>query len=336
MPYLGNAPAEAYSNIAYQDFGTQSGTTFTLDYPAGAPGELEVFVNNVRQEPSVAYTVSGTTLTMTGTIASTDDFYVVFQGKSQQTVRHPANTALEATSGTFSGALSMGSISGGIPNLVRVQTFTADGTYTKSSGATKALVYVVGGGGGGGGVDGQGSGNTGVGGGGGAGGMAIKLITSGLGDTETVTIGSGGGGVLVAAVLLDQRVVLLHLALIVQPLGVLAAAVKQLRYLQIQTYALAVTVVLAQMETQTQKANRANRVLLAAHPLVRALAVLVVCRCLVGALKANKAIKVVKIAMTSHKQGAAAVERVIQTLLATIVAVTAQMASLLFMNIYRN
>ena len=63
MPYLGNAPAEAYSNIAYQDFGTQSGTTFTLDYPAGAPGELEVFVNNVRQEPSVAYTVSGTPMT---------------------------------------------------------------------------------------------------------------------------------------------------------------------------------------------------------------------------------------------------------------------------------
>ena len=194
MPYLGNAPAEAYSNIAYQDFGTQSGTTFTLDYPAGAPGELEVFVNNVRQEPSVAYTVSGTTLTMTGTIASTDDFYVVFQGKSQQTVRHPANTALEATSGTFSGALSMGSISGGIPNLVRVQTFTADGTYTKSSGATKALVYVVGGGGGGGGVDGDGANTGGAGGGGAAGGTAIKLITSGLGATETVTVGAGGPG----------------------------------------------------------------------------------------------------------------------------------------------
>lgn len=106
MPYLGNAPAEAYSNISYQDLTGGSGTTFTLDFPAGSPGELEVFVNNVRQEPSVAYTVSGTTLTMTGTIATTDDFYVVFQGKAQQTVRHPANTALEATSGTFSGALS--------------------------------------------------------------------------------------------------------------------------------------------------------------------------------------------------------------------------------------
>jgi len=107
MPYLGNEPAEAYSNIAYQDFGTQSGTTFTLDFPAGAPGELEVFVNNVRQEPSVAYTVSGTTLTMTGTVAATDDFYVVFQGKAQQTVTHPANTALVASSGTFSSTLAV-------------------------------------------------------------------------------------------------------------------------------------------------------------------------------------------------------------------------------------
>ena len=194
MPYLGNAPAEAYSNISYQDLTGGSGTTFTLDFPAGSPGELEVFVNNVRQEPSVAYTVSGTTLTMTGTVASTDDFYVVFQGKAQQTVRHPANTAIEATSGTFSGALSMGSISGGIPNLVRVQTFTSSGTYTKSSGATKALVYVVGGGGGGGGVDGQGASTGAAGGGGAGGGVAIKLITSGLGATETVTVGSGGAG----------------------------------------------------------------------------------------------------------------------------------------------
>ena len=59
--------------------------------------ELEVFVNNVRQEPGVAYTVSGTALTMTGSIASTDDFYVVFQGKSTGTATHPAGQALTAT-----------------------------------------------------------------------------------------------------------------------------------------------------------------------------------------------------------------------------------------------
>jgi hypothetical protein len=146
MPYLGNAPAEAYSNIAYQDFGTQSGTTFTLDYPAGAPGELEVFVNNVRQEPSVAYTVSGTTLTMTGTIASTDDFYVVFQGKSQQTVRHPANTALEATTGTFSGALSAttgtfsGAVSMGANNITFSDGSGIDFSASAGSGASSSIL----------------------------------------------------------------------------------------------------------------------------------------------------------------------------------------------------
>jgi hypothetical protein len=139
MPYLGNEPAEAYSNIAYQDFGTQSGTTFTLDFPAGAPGELEVFVNNVRQEPSVAYTVSGTILTMTGTVAASDDFYVVFQGKAQQTVTHPANTALVATSGTFSGDLTVDTSTLKVDstnNRVGIGTASPSRTLTVNSGAT--------------------------------------------------------------------------------------------------------------------------------------------------------------------------------------------------------
>ena len=89
MPYLGNVPAEAYSQISYQDLTGGSGTSFTLDYPVGNENEIEVFVNNVRQEPTVAYTTAGTALTMTGTIAATDDFYVVFQGKAQQTIGIP-------------------------------------------------------------------------------------------------------------------------------------------------------------------------------------------------------------------------------------------------------
>jgi hypothetical protein len=97
MPYLGNAPAEAYSQISYQDLTGGSGTSFTLDYPAGSAGEIEVFVNNVRQEPTVAYTVSGTSLTMTGSITATDDFYVVFQGKAQQTIGIPE----KQTDGTY-------------------------------------------------------------------------------------------------------------------------------------------------------------------------------------------------------------------------------------------
>jgi hypothetical protein len=89
---------------------TGDGTTgpYTLDHAVGSEQEIEVFVNNVRQEPSVAYTVVGTALTMTGNVASTDDFYVVFQGKAQQSVTHPSNSALQATTGTFSSNVDVG------------------------------------------------------------------------------------------------------------------------------------------------------------------------------------------------------------------------------------
>jgi len=83
MAYIGNPPADRYSKLAKQDL-TGDGTVgpYTLDYAVGGVAEIEVFVNNVRQEPTTAYTVAGDQLTMTGTVASTDDFYVVFQGKA--------------------------------------------------------------------------------------------------------------------------------------------------------------------------------------------------------------------------------------------------------------
>ena len=107
MPYIGNPPAERFTSFAYQDLTGGSGTSFTLNNAVGNPQEIEVFVNNVRQEPGVAYTVSGTALTMTGSIASTDDFYVVFQGKAIQTATHPSDRALTATEGTFTGDLTV-------------------------------------------------------------------------------------------------------------------------------------------------------------------------------------------------------------------------------------
>ena len=107
MPYIGNPPAERFTSFAYQDLTGGSGTSFTLDNAVGNPQEIEVFVNNVRQEPGVAYTVSGTGLTMTGSVASTDDFYVVFQGKAIQTATHPSDRALTATDGTFTGDASV-------------------------------------------------------------------------------------------------------------------------------------------------------------------------------------------------------------------------------------
>lgn len=112
MPYLGNAPSATFQSVAYQDLTGGTGTSFTLSHAVSSAQELEVFVNNVRQEPTVAYSAVGTTLTMTGTIAATDDFYVVFQGKAVGSVSHPTTSPLAATTGTFSGAVTATSFSG--------------------------------------------------------------------------------------------------------------------------------------------------------------------------------------------------------------------------------
>ena len=110
MPYIGNQPADRFGSLAYQDLTGVTGSPvkrgFTLNQAVANEMELEVFVNNVRQEPTDAYTVSGTTLTMTGDVETTDDFYVVFQGKAIGTVTHPSNTPIVATTGTFSDNVS--------------------------------------------------------------------------------------------------------------------------------------------------------------------------------------------------------------------------------------
>jgi len=100
MGYIGNQTSNSYSSIAKQDLTGVTGSPvkrgFTLDNAVANAQEIEVFVNNVRQEPGVAYTVSGTALTMTGDVETTDDFYVVFQGKALQTTVPPDDSVTTA------------------------------------------------------------------------------------------------------------------------------------------------------------------------------------------------------------------------------------------------
>tara|TARA_B100000925_G_scaffold211098_1_gene160899 strand:- start:793 stop:1653 length:861 start_codon:yes stop_codon:yes gene_type:complete len=159
MAYIGNIPATQFASLDYQDLtgvtGSPSKRGFTLNNTVGSANDIEVFVNNVRQEPSVAYTVSGTTLTMTGDVETTDDFYVVFQGKSIGTASHPAGNALEATSGTFTGTLT--ATAGASTNALSLQSsnfkmtdlttnaFYRTGTWTPvatGSGATDSTATV--------------------------------------------------------------------------------------------------------------------------------------------------------------------------------------------------
>ena len=90
--YLGNQPALAYTSFAKQDFTTSATTSYTLDNPVANENEIALFINFVRQEPTTAYTASGTSLTLTSATSASDDMYCVFLGKAVQTVNPPAGS----------------------------------------------------------------------------------------------------------------------------------------------------------------------------------------------------------------------------------------------------
>nr|BAR28932.1 hypothetical protein [uncultured Mediterranean phage uvMED] len=92
MAYIGNTPAEAFSAFQKQDFTTSATTSYTLDHPVSNQNEIALFINFVRQEPTAAYTASGTTLTLTSATSGSDDMYCVYLGKAVQTVNPPSGS----------------------------------------------------------------------------------------------------------------------------------------------------------------------------------------------------------------------------------------------------
>ena len=87
MPYLGSTPNASFSSRTKQDFTANGSTTaFTLNSAVASANDIEVFVGNVRQEPTDAYTVNGTTLTMSEAPATGLNFYVVFKQLEENSV----------------------------------------------------------------------------------------------------------------------------------------------------------------------------------------------------------------------------------------------------------
>ena len=89
MSYIGKEPADSFISFAKQDFSTSATTSYTLDNAVANENELALFINFVRQEPTTAYTASGTTLTLTSATTSSDDMYCVYLGQAKQTVNAP-------------------------------------------------------------------------------------------------------------------------------------------------------------------------------------------------------------------------------------------------------
>jgi len=67
--------------------GDASTTAFTLDVAPSSVFDIEVFVENVRQDPNSAYSLSGTTLTFSAAPSSgTNNIYVIHQAKAVGTI----------------------------------------------------------------------------------------------------------------------------------------------------------------------------------------------------------------------------------------------------------
>jgi hypothetical protein len=109
MAYIGHSASGNFTTKPSKDTFSGDGSTTAFTLSEGATtNTVDVFVENVRQEPTTAYTVDGTTLTFTAAPGSgTNNIYVVNRGPLQLSATHPAAQALEASTGTFTGDLTV-------------------------------------------------------------------------------------------------------------------------------------------------------------------------------------------------------------------------------------
>jgi hypothetical protein len=108
MAYLGNTPT-TQSFISGTDYfnGNGSTTAFTLSRTVGSINDIQVTVNNVVQQPNDAYTLSGTTLTMTSAPSSgTNNVYVRYLSTTTQVITPSQNTVGTAQLGTITNIAS--------------------------------------------------------------------------------------------------------------------------------------------------------------------------------------------------------------------------------------
>ena len=110
MPFIGTTPTQGFvSSFPKQSFTPNGSTTvFTLTNPVATANDLEVFVGNVRQEPTTAYTAAGTTLTMSEAPDTGLNFYVINKSFAQVTTTPPVNSI--STDKIVNNAVTMGKL----------------------------------------------------------------------------------------------------------------------------------------------------------------------------------------------------------------------------------
>tara|TARA_X000001382_G_scaffold15037_1_gene9658 strand:- start:1044 stop:1895 length:852 start_codon:yes stop_codon:yes gene_type:complete len=134
--YIGNIPADKFQTLQKQSFTTSATDTYTLNHAVTNPQDLALFINNVRQNPNSSYTVSGTTLSLSSSITSSDTMYAVFLGRAVETI---APAVGSVTNAMLAGSINESKLAGSIPT-----SKLADGsTFATTNGITEADQWLL-------------------------------------------------------------------------------------------------------------------------------------------------------------------------------------------------
>ena len=203
MAFIGNTPTTQAFTPAIDYFsGTGSATAFTLSRPVASVAQVQVTIDNVAQNPSSAYTVSGNTITFTSApLSGTNNIYVYYTSPITQVIAPGQGTVntnsvvssislttptlvtpnittgllLTSSAGTVGQVLASAG-SGAAPTWTNPSAYVIEYLIVAGGGAAKAGQYATGGGGGG------------------AGGVIDLTIGVISGTAYSLVVGAGGAG----------------------------------------------------------------------------------------------------------------------------------------------
>ena len=115
MAYIGNKADTAFTSLIKQDLTGASGTSLVLSHAVANANDIALYINNVRQEPISAYSTNGTAVTLTGSVVSSDDIYVIYLARAVQTTVTPDGSV--STAKLANSAVSTAKIASSAVNL---------------------------------------------------------------------------------------------------------------------------------------------------------------------------------------------------------------------------
>ena len=152
MAYLGNTPQTQGFTPAVDYFsGNGSTVTFTLTRPVAAAVQVEAVIDNVVQNPSTAYTVSGNAITFTSApLSGTNNIYVRYTSlittynaisQSPSVIGDLTASGGYLSTGSFNNSFVDGTIVDYVTGNGRITVGSADGftIYTGGTSARSAL-----------------------------------------------------------------------------------------------------------------------------------------------------------------------------------------------------